>query len=119
MTLPPRRYRQHADKRASDLHRKFIRMHECALWGNPISECDRDHPVQAAHYRSAANSGTGIKPRDEYLLPLCRNHHTEQHAIGQLAFERRYGFSMLDKAMEFARASPDRAIREAAKETVK
>jgi len=111
MSLPPRRYRQKKNDRVSDTHRRFVRSHECVLFGNSISECDIDHPTEAAHFRSAANSGAGLKPGDEFLLPLCRSHHREQHQIGQLAFERRYGISMEAKAMEFAAASPDKIIR--------
>jgi len=114
MTPSPRRYRQKKD-RASDLQRKFVRMHECALWNNPISPCDIDHPIEPAHYRTAANSGAGYKPGDEWLLPLCRAHHREQHQIGQHAFEQRYGISMRDLALAYARESPDREIRERAK----
>ena len=69
MTAPsPRRYRQKRDAGRSDAHRAFIRKHECVLWGNPITACDTDHAIEAAHYRSAANSGTGMKPGDEFLL---------------------------------------------------
>jgi Putative HNHc nuclease len=111
MTPSPRRYRQNADTRVSRAHSDFVRRHECVLYGNPLSECDIVHPIQAAHFRSAANSGTGMKPGPEYLLPLCRNHHTEQHSIGQKAFEERYGISMRQKALAYATESPDRAVK--------
>jgi Putative HNHc nuclease len=115
MTPSPRRYRQKRDAGRSDTHRAFIRKHQCVLFGNPISPCDLDHAIDPAHFRSAANSGTGIKPPDEFLLPLCRAHHTEQHAIGQRAFELRYGISMRQKALAYALESPDRAIEERAR----
>ena len=111
MTPSPRRYRQKRDAGRSDTHRAFIRKHECVLFGNPVSPCDLDHAIEAAHFRSAANSGTGMKPPDEFLLPLCRAHHSEQHAIGQRAFELRYGISMRQKALAYALESPDRAIK--------
>lgn len=115
MTPSPRRYRQKPAPGASEIHRKWVRAHECVLWANPLSPCDMNHPTEAAHYRTAANSGTGKKPGDEWLLPCCRAHHREQHQIGQHAFELRYGISMRDLALGYARESPDREIRERAK----
>lgn len=38
--------------------------------------------INPAHIRTAANSGTGIKPDDKYLIPLCRTHHQYQHNHG-------------------------------------
>lgn len=41
-----------------------------------------------AHYRTAANSGTGCKP--EYsAIPLTHAQHLEQHRIGQFNFKSR------------------------------
>lgn len=111
MTLPPRRYSRF-DAQFGTIHRRWLKTFECCCWGNPLSPCDTDHGVDLAHYRSAANSGTGMKPGPEWLLPLCRFHHTEQHNIGQPEFERRYGFSMAEKAREFARQSPEGRVRE-------
>lgn len=115
VTLPPRRYRQHKRDGVSEVHRRFVRSHECVLFGNALSECDIDHPIEAAHYRTAANSGAGLKPGDQWLLPFCREHHAEQHRIGQRAFEERYGISMAALAREFAAKSPDKAIQAAAR----
>jgi len=42
--------------------------------------------MEAAHIRSAANSGTGVKPADRYVAPLCRWCHGLQHSHGQPAF---------------------------------
>ena len=118
MTPSPRRYRQKRDAGRSDAHRAFIRKHECVLWGSPITACDTDHAIEAAHYRGAANSGIGMKPGDEFLLPLCRTHHSLQHQIGQRAFELRYGISMRQKALAYALESPDRAIKARARNTL-
>jgi hypothetical protein len=49
-----------------------------------------------------------VKPSDACTLSLCREHHAEQHRIGELSFEKRHGFSMIEKAMEFYRSSPHR-----------
>jgi len=120
--LPPRRFGRQTQDRGplvSPVHRKFIRTFLCSVWKND-GVCDDRHVVDCAHVRTAANSGTGIKPSDLYLLPLCRIHHREQHNIGQPAFERKYAaelgnMTLTQKAIEFAVASPDRLIREAAK----
>lgn len=111
MTLPKRRpFRPKNRDGVSRYHRDFIRSLHCSVWKNPLSPCDTDHPTEAAHYRTAANSGAGIKPDDCWLLPLCRAHHGEQHRIGQKAFEERYGISMADIALGLARGSKDQRI---------
>lgn len=42
-------------------------------------------PCIAAHYRTAANSGTGIKPLFS-AIPLTAEEHNHQHQIGQFNF---------------------------------
>lgn len=42
-------------------------------------------PTVAAHYRTAANSGTGIKPLFS-AIPLTWEEHRRQHDIGQYDF---------------------------------
>jgi hypothetical protein len=39
-------------------------------------------------------------------VSLCRDHHAEQHAISERAFEQRYRLDLLALAEEFARRSP-------------
>lgn len=89
----------------SQKHRRFIRMHACSVPG-----CE-SRDIEAAHYRTAANSGMQIKPSDEFCLALCKAHHAEQHQHGQPALERKYGIDMAAKARTFAKASPDERIR--------
>jgi hypothetical protein len=57
----------------------------------------------------------GNKEGDQCTVGLCRRHHTEEHRIGQSAFEAEYGIDLVKLAREFAAASPDRAIRETVK----
>lgn len=93
-------------------HRAFIRRHSCVVTLAIIhDECDGG--IECAHYRTAANSGTAIKPPDWWCFPACRRHHAEQHRIGQPAFERKYGISLADICAEFVRLSTDIAMREA------
>lgn len=64
--------------RKDEKHLKFVRTLPCL-------KC-RKAPSEAAHIRTAANSGTGLKPPDWHVVPLCSQHHRIQHQIGQLSF---------------------------------
>jgi hypothetical protein len=105
MPLPARRKRESAetgrDKRArSPAHLSFVRGHECS-----VSGC-KGVPIEVAHVRVGTDGGTGLKPSDNWTISLCREHHQEQHAIGEPAFEARRRINMKDLAREFAAASP-------------
>jgi len=47
--------------------------------------------------RPPRNPGAGGADHQN-VLPLCALHHHEQHAIGKLSFEARYGLSLRDEA---------------------
>lgn len=113
-TLPRRRKvtkRVGADRQQREWprHRRFVRSHHCC-----VPACF-EGPVVFAHFRTAANSGTGMKPHDRYGISLCDAHHKEQHQIGQAAFEKKYGISMEDLADAFTRRTTDMAMRESLK----
>jgi hypothetical protein len=93
-------------------HQKFIRRHTCVVTLAKIHD-DCEGAVECCHWRSAANSGKGIKPPDWFTFPACSKHHREQHNIGQPAFERKYGLDLSAICAEFARLSTDTAMREA------
>lgn len=100
-------------------HRKFVRSHECVVLsvGGEIAWEDACHGFgECAHYRTAENSGVGLKPADWHCFPACAKHHQEQHRIGQPAFERKYGLKLDEICAELARRSPDRKMREAMKD---
>ena len=40
----------------------------------------------AAHIRIGGKGGTGLKPHDSHTVPLCYEHHSEQHLIGERSF---------------------------------
>lgn len=110
--LPPKRQRERSGilrepRREWPRHRRFIRSFSCCVPG-----C-AETPIQVAHIRSAANSGTGIKPHDSSAVPMCVAHHYRQHQIGQPAFEKTYGVNLAALATELMRKSPDKAMREA------
>lgn len=56
-------------------------------------------PIQAHHLRTAANSGTSIKPQDiGFCAPLCLGHHHEFHLIGRHTFAEKYGVDLTEIA---------------------
>lgn len=61
-------------------HLKFIRSLRCCLCGKPGPD--------PAHIRSASavygkrETGGAEKASDKWTVPLCREHHDEQHAVG-------------------------------------
>lgn len=87
----------------SPAHRKWVRNHACCIPG-----CN-GRPIECAHVRSGTDGGTGLKPSDKFVISLCRDHHSEQHRIGEREFEKRHGIDMKALAREFAKASPHRA----------
>ena len=48
----------------------------------------------------------GVKPSVRWTISLCRNHHAEQHRLGERSFEIKAGINMRPLAEEFARKSP-------------
>lgn len=80
-------------------HLNFVRQHQCSVPG-----CD-GRPIEVAHVRTGTDAGIGLKPSDCWTISLCSEHHREQHAIGETAFEKRYGIDMKKLAREFAAAS--------------
>lgn len=54
--------------------------------------------------RSSKAGGTGLKPGDEWTIPLCsvdvprgiEGHHREQHRLGERAFGAKYGIDMVE-----------------------
>ncbi len=112
---PPRkRKREKRDSnRVFPAHLRFVRGHQCCIPG-----CQRT-PVEAAHLRTAANSGTGLKPPDFYAIPLCQLHHALAHRFGhdKMAHESGIDTEYLFKtAAWLASRTPDKKMRLAMKE---
>lgn len=67
----------------------FIRSLNCCICGKS--------GVDAAHIRTASlehgKRGLGMqeKASDKWAVPLCREHHTEQHSMNEMAFWKSYG----------------------------
>jgi hypothetical protein len=81
-------------------HLKWIRGLLCS-----VPDCT-GITIQAHHVRTAANSGTSIKPGDEWAVPLCASHHNELHDKGRKFFAHKYGVNLEIKAAEMAEQSP-------------
>lgn len=98
-------------KRVWQKHRRFVRKHECVVSLTTFGECEG--PVEFAHYRTAANSGTSLKPHDWFGVSMCHKHHAEQHQIGQRSFEKKYGIDFTNLSAEFANKSDDAEMKAA------
>jgi hypothetical protein len=61
------------------------------------------------HVRTGTNGAMSVKPTDDWTISGCKEHHSEQHRMGEPAFEIKYGIDMKDLARAFAKASPHRA----------
>ena len=99
-------------------HLRFVRSHECAIFGKygnifrPGSTLAVLHgcsgPIQSAHLRMGTDGGIGVKPSDNFAIPLCVEAHAEQHSIGEDAFEKRYGIDTHKIAADLWKKSPAR-----------
>ena len=83
-------------------HLQWIRGLECSV---RLCRCNK---IEAAHVRTGNDGGMGKKPSDWHTIPLCRDHHAEQHQIGEAGFEKKYKLSMNQIANMLAKVSPHR-----------
>lgn len=109
--LPPKRVRPRSGirdeetRRVYQTHRMFLRGHQCV-----VPECV-EGPIEVSHIRNAANSGIGIKPRDDSATPMCRIHHMEYHSMGHETFQAKYKIDLYALAEEFVKLTTDKALR--------
>lgn len=87
-------------------HLKWVRGHECACTDKGDWKFTCETRVEAAHVRSSQEGGIGMKPGDNWSIPLCSVHHRHQHMIGEHAFEKLYKIDMKKIAAELWRISP-------------
>ena len=69
-----------------ELKRVRSKEHLRFVAGQPCLICGRT-PAQAHHIRYAQAKGIALKVSDEFTVPLCAIHHSENHATGD---ERRW-----------------------------
>lgn len=128
MSLPHRRFTNAAkvpsglatgERREFMAHRKYVRGFVCLV-------CDAynlavGYRIEFAHVRLGTDGGTGLKPHDCWGLPLCDEHHAEQHRIGEASFAVKYPKAfprgMKAAALVFARNSPVQEVKERARQT--
>jgi len=76
----------------SKIHLKYVSEHPCTI-------CSRTD-VQSAHIRYAG-AGIGMKPCDSFVVPLCIEHHQEQHGMNERMFWHLYQINPIAKALVF------------------
>lgn len=110
MNLPKRRKRRASGREQPQIrcagHLAWVRGHACSVGGASGHGCGGK--IEAAHVRGGTDGGLGVKPSDTYTIPLCSDHHAEQHRIGEAAFCKRYAIDMIAIANGLARISPHR-----------
>jgi hypothetical protein len=97
--LQPDHYKPKA-RLKSTAHRDFVRSHHCSVPGCQLM------PIEVAHVRLGSNAGIARKPSDAMTISLCREHHAQQHRVGEETFERGHGISLMKLAEAFYRRSP-------------
>lgn len=89
----------------SEAHKQWVRGHECAIAGRNGHACGGK--IEAAHVRTGTDGGMGVKPGDNWTIPLCGMAHIpDQHQHGERAFELKYGIDMKALAAELWLRSP-------------
>ena len=84
-------------------HLKWIRGHNCAAGRCALGF---PGPTEAAHARNGTDGAMGVKPGDNWAIPLCAYHHRQQHAMGEKTFEEVYKIDMKKTATELWLKSP-------------
>lgn len=88
------------------LHLQFIRNLPCCCCGDNTT-------TEAAHIRTGnlaygkRNTGGAEKPDDAWTVPLCGQHHREQHTKSEDAFWASYGINPYVLAMSLYLRSGD------------
>ncbi len=89
-------------------HLRWVRVHVCSVPG-----CNEANTV-AAHVRTRTGGGMGKKPPDWWVISLCNACHFHQHNVGEGEFETVTDLDMRELAIEFAKASPVKEVRDMA-----
>ncbi len=87
---------------------QWLRGRPCAVYG-----CSTGAKMQAAHV-PGGDAGTGTKASDRFAIPLCAEHHRNQHDMGWKTFAARLlgGRDPVALAAAYWRAWPGRAAWE-------
>jgi hypothetical protein len=95
--------RRHRDK----IHLRFVALQPCLLCGRT--------PSDPHHLRFAQSRALGRKTSDEFVVPLCRAHHSQNHQVGdEVSWWKRSGIDPLPVASRLwaisRRGVPDNRI---------
>lgn len=84
------------------LKKKPFRSEKYRRWiaGLPCCATSIEGSTQCAHIRHGLLGGVGLKPSDEWCVPLAWQSHDTQHRIGEKNFWALFGG--VDKAKELA-----------------
>lgn len=88
-----------------DSHLKWVRGFECVASGHGCCS----GRIEAAHKRTGTDGGMSVKPSDTWAFPACTAHHAEQHSIGELSFQAKYGLDLDAICKKLALTSPHKA----------
>lgn len=78
--------------------RRWIKRLECSVKGCPRLDIDPSH-IRHGLPAGAAKGGTGLKPHDTWIIPLCRGHHDELGG-GEPSFYKRYAIDAVPLSQE-------------------
>jgi hypothetical protein len=89
----------------SEKHRRFVASKSCVICLNPYTQC--------CHIRSIPNYGNvGMSVRnDAFCIPMCVEHHLEQHKIGEYIFYSKYYINPVYVSEQLCKISPCKKIQ--------
>jgi hypothetical protein len=105
-TRPRRQNSRRADEeRRFPVHLQWLRGRPCAV----AQSGGCAGKIEAAHVDHAGGKGIALKVSDRHAIPLCHEHHREQHQHGWMTFEAKHRLDATAAAAAYARVSPHRA----------
>lgn len=103
--------KQRRPRERNEQHLKWIRTLRCCICGKPGP--DPAHIRSASPLHGKRETGGGEKPSDKWVVPLCREHHDEQHKHNELLWWAGKGIDPFGLALALHDASGDDEIGEA------
>lgn len=85
-------------------HLQFVRGFVCTIFDR--HECAGK--IEAHHVRLGTDGAAGVKPGDDWAVPLCSLAHRELHDMGEATFQQRFGKDLKAVAARLWRTSPHR-----------
>ena len=67
---------------------RYIKTQYCLVCGKTPIDCDHLEAIGMGNNRKHQT------PRDFSCIPLCRIHHSERHASGNVKFEKKYRINL-------------------------